>query len=131
VSPRIVSQDPFRDSVKDLMLNRGWTKRGLAVAVGVDPAHVCRLLKRGTQLRASPVLLARTAAAFDIDPDYFVEYREWRELEAVRRSPSLRERVFAGIAAAYETPSPPRTRDDRTALSGTPGRVAGRTGSWR
>ncbi|HTP21711.1 MAG TPA: helix-turn-helix domain-containing protein [Solirubrobacteraceae bacterium] len=111
------------------MLDRGWTQRDLAMAVGVDPAHVCRLLKRGTHLRVTPELVARVAGVLEVEPDYFVEYREWRVLEAVRRSPSLRERLFARIAAASDHASTPRSKSRATIVSGTADPVAERTGA--
>lgn len=111
------------------MLDRGWSQRDLAVAVGVDPAHVCRLLKRETHLRATPELVARIAGALEVDPDYFVEYREWRVLEAVRRSPSLRERLFARIATASNHASTPRNRANRTTVSRPAGPAAGKSDS--
>jgi transcriptional regulator with XRE-family HTH domain len=95
MSRRSFSEPPFRDVVAELIAERGWSQRELAAAVGVDPAHVSRLLKRGTRLRATPQLLARVAHALEVEPDCFVEYREWCVLEAVRRNPSLRERLFA------------------------------------
>jgi len=94
-----MSEQPFRDAVEELMLERDWSQRELAAAVGVDPAHISRLLKRGSRLRATPQLLARIAGAFDLEPDHFAEYREWCVLEAVRRNPTLRERLYARVAA--------------------------------
>jgi transcriptional regulator with XRE-family HTH domain len=99
VSRRRFSEAPFRDAVGDLMFERGWSQRDLADAVGVDPAHVSRLLKRGTRLRATPQLLARVTRALEVEPEFFTENREWCVLEAVRRNPSLRERLFARVVA--------------------------------
>jgi transcriptional regulator with XRE-family HTH domain len=84
----------FGEAVGELMDSRGWCQRDVSAAVGVDPAHVSRLLKRGSRLRPTPQLMTRVADAFEVDPEYFVEYREWCVLEAVRRNPSLRERLF-------------------------------------
>jgi plasmid maintenance system antidote protein VapI len=90
----------FRDAVGVLMDERGWCQRDLSAAVGVDPAHISRLLKRGSRLRATPQLMTRVARAFDVDPEFFVEYREWCVLEEVRRNPSLRERLFGMLQTA-------------------------------
>jgi transcriptional regulator with XRE-family HTH domain len=92
-----VSHQQFRDAVSDLMYERGWSQRDLSAAVGVDPAHISRLLKPGTRLRATPELLARIARACDVGPEFFAEYREWCVLEAVRSNPSLRERLYARL----------------------------------
>jgi transcriptional regulator with XRE-family HTH domain len=94
----VVSQQQFRDAVTGLMYERGWSQRDLSAAVGVDPAHISRLLKPGTKLRATPELLARIAAACDVSPEFFAEYREWCVLEAIRRNPTLRERLYATSA---------------------------------
>jgi transcriptional regulator with XRE-family HTH domain len=99
MKPRAVSRAAFGDAVGELLIERGWSQRDLADAVGVDPAHVCRLLKRGARRRATPELLARVASALKVEPEFFAEYREWCVLEAVRRNPSLRERLFAGVVA--------------------------------
>jgi transcriptional regulator with XRE-family HTH domain len=94
------TNDHFRDAVADLMEHRGWSQRDLSAAVGVDPAHVSRLLRWGSRLRVTPRLLARVARALDVRPEYFPEYREWRVVEAVRTDPSLRERLYAGVVLA-------------------------------
>ena len=90
----------FREAVGGLMDERGWCQRDLSAAVGVDPAHISRLLKRGSRLRATPQLMTRVARAFEVDPEFFVEYREWCVLEEVRRNPSLRERLFGMLHTA-------------------------------
>ena len=102
-----MSEQTFRDAVEELLLERGWSQRELAATVGVDPAHISRLLKRGSRLRATPQLMARIACAFGVEPEYFAEYREWCVLEAVRRNPSLRERLFAGVVASARQVSGP------------------------
>ena len=101
------TEAPFRDAVADLMLERGWSQRDLAAAVGVDPAHISRLLRRGSSLRATPQLLARVARALELEPEFFVEYREWCVIEAIRRNPSLRERLFARVVAPEQQLSGP------------------------
>jgi transcriptional regulator with XRE-family HTH domain len=93
-----VSHEHFREALHELMEQRGWSQRDLCTAVGVDPAHICRLLKRESRVRASPELLARIARACDVSPEFFVEYREWCVLEAVRSNPTLRERLYARLA---------------------------------
>jgi transcriptional regulator with XRE-family HTH domain len=90
----------FREAVGELMNERGWSQRDLSAAVGVDPAHISRLLQRGSRLRATPQLMTRVARAFGVDPEFFVEYREWCVLEEVRRNPTLRERLFGMLQTA-------------------------------
>jgi transcriptional regulator with XRE-family HTH domain len=69
------SQLPFAEAVTELLGERGWTQRDLARATGVDPAHICRLLG-STVTSVSPALLRRVADAFELAPDFFLEYRE-------------------------------------------------------
>jgi transcriptional regulator with XRE-family HTH domain len=79
---------------------RGWSQRDLSAIVGVDPAHISRLLKRGSRLRATPQLMTRVARAFEVDPEFFAEYREWCVVEAMRHNPSLRERLYGLLQRA-------------------------------
>src|SRR4051812_40686 len=72
------TNEHFRDAVVELMEERGWSQRELSAAVGVDPAHICRLLRRGSSRRATPDMLVRVARAFGVPPPYFSEYREWQ-----------------------------------------------------
>jgi transcriptional regulator with XRE-family HTH domain len=98
-----ITNNHFREAVMDLLEERGRSQRDLSFAVGVDPAHICRLLRRGSKVRATPELLARIAHALDVPPEYFPEYREWRVVEAVRTDPSLRERLYAGIVGRSQS----------------------------
>jgi plasmid maintenance system antidote protein VapI len=102
-----MSDQSFRDAVEELLCERGWSQRELAATVGVDPAHISRLLKRGSCLRATPQLMARVARALEVEPAFFAEYREWCVLEEVRRNPSLRERLFARVVAPAQRVSGP------------------------
>ena len=90
---------PFREAVLDLLDQRDWSRRELSAAVGVDPAHISRLLRYGSRLRATPDLLERIARALGVEPEYFAEHREWLVVQAVRANPSLRERLYAGVVA--------------------------------
>jgi plasmid maintenance system antidote protein VapI len=94
------SDRSFRDAVAELMDEREWSQRDLSAVVGVDPAHISRLLKRGSRLRATPQLMVRVARAFEVEPEHFVEFREWCVLEAVRRNPPLRERLYGMLQTA-------------------------------
>lgn len=94
------SHRAFGDAVADLLDERGWSQRELSAVVGVDPAHISRLLKRRSRLRATPQLMSRVARAFELDPEFFVEYREWCVLEAMRSNPSLRERLYGMLLTA-------------------------------
>lgn len=87
------SMQPFGPTVSELLYARAWSQRELADAVEVDPAHVSRLLRPGAR-PATPRLIERIAAALDVPPEFFLEYREWRVIAAVRADPGLRERLY-------------------------------------
>lgn len=91
-------EQTFGEIVTAALDARGWSQRELARAVDVDPAHICRLL--GARVRSvSPELLVKVAAALDIEPEAFAEYREWRVLEAIRNDRTLVDRLYERLLA--------------------------------
>jgi transcriptional regulator with XRE-family HTH domain len=83
----------FADAVNDLLAEREWSRRNLARAVDVDPGHVSRLLGRWRR-PPSPALMQRVADVLGVEPDIFIEYREWLVIEAVRSDAALREQLY-------------------------------------
>jgi transcriptional regulator with XRE-family HTH domain len=72
--------------------------RRLAAEVGVDVAHLSRVLRQ----KKTPTsdLLARTSAALDLPPDYFAEVREAIVIEAVRENGRLRDDIYDRLSTA-------------------------------
>ncbi|HEX8105751.1 MAG TPA: helix-turn-helix transcriptional regulator [Solirubrobacteraceae bacterium] len=85
----------FAVEVPRLLEEHGMSLRQLAGAVDVQPSHLSRLL-RGADYRKTPSsdLMGKVAMAFGLPTDYFAEYREAAVVEAVRRDPELRERIY-------------------------------------
>lgn len=78
---RTRSTRPLRNSLKDLLTERGLSQTELWAAADLSPAVVSRYLsgERGRVLNArSMVTLEKLAAALEIDPDFFLEYRQAR-----------------------------------------------------
>ena len=92
--------DPLGDVVPTLLAERGWTQRQLAEAIGVDPAHLSRVIRRLAGRRPSADLVERAASVLGLPRDYFPEYREQRVIDAVRRDPVLRDRLYRGLPDA-------------------------------
>lgn len=91
-----LSRGRFAHAVGELLAERGWTQRQLADAVCVDPAHICRLLRRESST-VTPELAARVAEVLGVPPEFFAEYREWQVIEAVRADPALRDRLHRQV----------------------------------
>jgi plasmid maintenance system antidote protein VapI len=83
------------DELRDLVAERGTSLRRLADDVGVSQAHLTRIIQRKKE--ATPDLAQRVALALDLSPDYFAEVREGAVIDAVRRDPQLRERLYRQI----------------------------------
>lgn len=89
------STDGLREALPMLLLERGWTQRRLSRASGIDEAYLCRVLR--SDRRVPPGLASRIAEALDLPADFFPECREQEVIEAVRRNPVLRDRIYARL----------------------------------
>ena len=89
------TEEPFAKELPRLLKERGLSLRALAREVGVSDAHLSRLT-RGVGYRHGPSadLAQRVARALDLPPDYFKEYRERFVIDAVKRNPTWRERLY-------------------------------------
>lgn len=93
----------FVEELPDLLQERGISLRALARAVDVSDAHLSRLLRGvGYRTRPSADLAQRVAEALDLPGDYFLEYREAAIVEAIRRDPALRERLYGQLIEPVE-----------------------------
>jgi hypothetical protein len=73
--------------------------------VSVDPGHISRLLGN-TVAGVSRDLLLRVANAFDVAPEFFLEYRQWRISDALRSDPALCDRLYGELSAEAIAPEP-------------------------
>lgn len=68
-------------AVKELREREGWSLRDLGAKCGVSSAYLSRI-ERGSSVPSFSIL-ASIASAFDVPPDYFIEFeRSARELES-------------------------------------------------
>ncbi len=89
------TQRPFAEELPGLLRERQMSIRELARRAGVGDAHLSRLLRGvGYRTKPSKVLAKRVAEALELEPDFFLEYREAVVVEAVRMRPRLREELY-------------------------------------
>jgi transcriptional regulator with XRE-family HTH domain len=68
-------------AVKELRERKGWSLRDLGARCGVSSAYLSRI-ERGASVPSFSIL-ANIASAFDVSPDYFIEFeRSAKELES-------------------------------------------------
>ena len=89
------TQRPFAQELPKLLRERQMSIRQLSRQTGVGNAHLSRLLRGvGYRTKPSKELARRVAEALELEPDYFLEYREAVVIEAVRSQPKLREELY-------------------------------------
>jgi transcriptional regulator with XRE-family HTH domain len=85
---------PLRDELPRLLDERRLTLRALARSVGVDHAHLSRVLRQRDGKRPTAELAVRIAKALELPEDFFVEFREAAVVEAVRQDGALRDDLY-------------------------------------
>ena len=90
---------PFVDEVPRLLAEREISIRQLARLVGVDIAHLSRVLRGADYKRVSEGLARRVAIAFGLAEDYFPEAREAVVIERVRRDAAFRDELYDRLQA--------------------------------
>jgi transcriptional regulator with XRE-family HTH domain len=89
------SSDPFGPTVEQLLYERGWSKRRLASELGIQDSHLSRVT---TGKKAVSIdLLVRVAAALDVEPDYFYEFRQNAVWEHLCQHPELVDRLYQRV----------------------------------
>jgi transcriptional regulator with XRE-family HTH domain len=84
----------FRDELPRLLAERGMSLRALEREVGVTSGHLSRVLRGVDYKTASGDLTRRVAEVLCLQPDYFPEAREAFIVEAIRRNPAVRDRLY-------------------------------------
>jgi transcriptional regulator with XRE-family HTH domain len=100
------TQTPFTAALPQLLHERGLSLRELSRRLGMDATYLSRV-RRG-QKRLPDDLPKRVAVALGLPEDYFPEAREALIVDAVRRQPELRERVYRTVSQTRPVPSPKR-----------------------
>jgi transcriptional regulator with XRE-family HTH domain len=86
------AQEPLGKALPAVLAERGISLRGLAERIGVNPSHLSRVT-RGEK-SATPELVRRINRALELPAGYFIEDREQRILERIRRDGVLRDRIY-------------------------------------
>jgi len=94
VTPRKVSDAPFRDELPRLLAGRdNESLRSLARALGgVDHAYLSRMVSG--KAAVNPQHAERIAVHLGLPTDYFPEVREAAVIAAVKTDPRLRDRIY-------------------------------------
>ena len=88
------AQRPFIEEVPALLAEREMSVNVLAQRVGVSQSHLSRILRKADYQSVSGDLARRIAVALELPEDYFVETRQRFVIDAIRRDPELRERLY-------------------------------------
>lgn len=88
------TQEPFTEALPGLLASRGLSQRKLAQLIDVNPSHLSRALRGADRARPSVALIRRVARALDLPAGYFPELREAALIEALKRDPSLRDKLY-------------------------------------
>lgn len=91
------TQQRVGEALPALLEEAGMSSRALARAIGIDQAHISRVMNG--HLPASAEFAARVSEEFGLPIDYFADYREASVVEAVREDPALRDRVYRRLAS--------------------------------
>jgi transcriptional regulator with XRE-family HTH domain len=85
---------PFAEELPELLAQRGLSQRKLAQLIDLNPSHLSRALRGADRARPSVDLIRRVARALDLPAGYFPELREAALIEALKRDPSLRDKLY-------------------------------------
>jgi transcriptional regulator with XRE-family HTH domain len=85
---------PFAEELPELLAQRGLSQRKLAQLIDLNPSHLSRALRGADRARPSVDLIRRVARALDLPAGYFPEQREAALIEAFKRDPSLRDKLY-------------------------------------
>lgn len=82
------------DALPQLLRDRGLTLRQLAQDVGIDHAHLSRVIARVGSKRASGDLARRVAESLGLPADYFPEYRAQFLIKRIESDATLRDELY-------------------------------------
>jgi transcriptional regulator with XRE-family HTH domain len=87
------SDDPLGPTVERLMIETGLTYRGLADRTQLSAGYLNHIV-HGNRPVPSNEVLARLAAALDVEPEHFREYRIRVITERLESMPELVDRLY-------------------------------------
>lgn len=94
---RKFSEEPFGTTIEKLMAERGLTYRGLAAKTGLSAGYLNHLV-HGNRPVPSKDVVARLAAALDVEPEHFREYRLRVISDRLEELPDLVDRLYRRLA---------------------------------
>jgi plasmid maintenance system antidote protein VapI len=86
------AQEPLGMALLAVLAERGMSLRALAKRIRINPSHLSRVI-RGEKA-ATPELIKRITRTLELPAGYFIEDREQRILERIRRDGKLRDRIY-------------------------------------
>ena len=94
---RRFSAEPFGTAVERLMNDSGTTYRGLAAKTNLSAGYLNHLVHANRPVPSNEVV-ERLAAALDVDPDHFREYRLRVITARLEAMPDLVDRLYRRLA---------------------------------
>lgn len=107
--------EPISQALRALIDARHMTETELMARAGVSPATVSHYLsgKRGVEMNNQAVrTVEKLAAALDVAPDHFIEYRMHLILGAMKKRPELVHQFYAWVRDKEAESVPTHGPDD-------------------
>jgi transcriptional regulator with XRE-family HTH domain len=98
VRRRRFSAEPFGTAVERLMNDSGTTYRGLGATTSLSAGYLNHLV-HGNRPVPSNEVIERIAAALDVEPEHFREYRLRVITERLEELPELADRLYRRLSA--------------------------------
>ena len=95
---RKYSEEPFGSTIERLMTEMGLTYRGLAAKTGLSAGYLNHLV-HGNRPVPSKAVVERLAAALDVEPEHFREYRLRVITDRLEAMPDLIDRLYKRLNA--------------------------------
>ncbi len=90
---RRFSEQPFGPTIERLMIDTGTTYRALAAKTGLSAGYLNHLV-HGNRPVPSNDVVETLAAALDVEPEHFREYRLRLITEKLEQMPELVDRLY-------------------------------------
>jgi transcriptional regulator with XRE-family HTH domain len=98
VSSPSLAEAPFVEEATRLLAERGLSQRALGRRIGINQAHVSRILSGQTV--PTLAMIDAIAAALELPADYFVESQLRTIAKILGSDPRLRRRVYQQVTRA-------------------------------
>lgn len=95
---RKYSSEPFGVAIERLMGESGMTYRALAAKTSLSAGYINHLV-HGNRPVPSTAVIDRLAAALDIEPDHFLEYRMRVITDRLVERPEVVDRLYRRLTA--------------------------------